>query len=385
MEQAEVVAELMLDGVVAEATVEPKPDRTDTRLAGPAVEDRVEANDVQVIVAVIVFRANHASRVAGVIQQLVVSAFRLGLVPRRRLGHAQHSWHQRRVDHELAVRIVPEKLVGAIHREHRRLVVQRVALAVGEVNANEQDVFFAGGPRYGRLLLGHRPQVYRRAGHLFGGDECSLPVGPRRRGIERTPFTGQRKDGLIRRETQHGFLGGGKLPGRLISDRHLPTEHNAVHRQAPLRAKMRSAPEPARGQYTTVERECSLHLAGAMPHPTTGNRHGVLRQPLGVLLEMLGDGLRQPDKARNGALQGQSRLGCDQSQHQRLTPLGQSHPLCLQARPGLQRRRLVTSNPLVKLLDRAGDQRRAGKGKPNRGSAAKNGFSDYPHKRSHAR
>ena len=88
VEQAEVVAELMLDGVVAEATVEPKPDRTDTRLAGPAVEDRVEANDVQVIVAVIVFRANHASRVAGVIQQLVVSAFRLGLVPRRRLGHA---------------------------------------------------------------------------------------------------------------------------------------------------------------------------------------------------------------------------------------------------------------------------------------------------------
>ena len=155
--QAKVVAELMLDGVVAEAAVEPEPDCADARLAGPAVEDRVEANHVQVVVPIVVFRAEYPGGITAMGQQLIVTAFRLGLIPRRRLGHAQHSRHQCRVDRELAVRVVPEKLVGAVHREHRRLVVQWVALAVREVNANEQNAFFAGGPRYGWLLLGHRP------------------------------------------------------------------------------------------------------------------------------------------------------------------------------------------------------------------------------------
>ena len=253
MEQAKVVANLMLDGIVAEAAVEPKPDRADSRLAGPAVEDRVEADNVQVVVPVVVFRVERPGGVTALRQQIVVAAFRLGLVPRRRLGHPQHPRHQRHVDREFPIRVVAEKLVGAFHRERRRLVVERVALAVGEVHADEQDAFFAGGPRHGRLLLGHRPQMHRRAKRLLGSDEFLLPSGRRRRGVERAPRAGQRQDGLIRRKAKRGFLGGGKFAGRLVGNGHLPAKHNAVHRQATLGSKVRAPPQPARRQALTVQ------------------------------------------------------------------------------------------------------------------------------------
>ena len=244
--KAEVVADLVLDGIVAEAAVEPKPDRADTRLAGPVVEDRVEANNVQVVVAIVVFCVERLGGIAALRQQIVVAALRLGLVPRRRLGHPQHPRHQRGVDREFPVRVVAEKLVGAFHREVCRLVVQRVALAVGEINANEQDALFAGGPRHGWLLLGHRPQMHLRAKRLLGGDEFLLPSGSSSRGVERAPRAGQRQDGLSRRKAKRGFLGGSEFAGRLVGNGHLPIEHDAVDRQAALRAKVCAPPLPAR-------------------------------------------------------------------------------------------------------------------------------------------
>ena len=64
VKQSKVVADLVLDRVVAETAVEPKPDRADPRLAGPAVENRVEANNVQVVVAIVVFRVERLGGIA---------------------------------------------------------------------------------------------------------------------------------------------------------------------------------------------------------------------------------------------------------------------------------------------------------------------------------
>ena len=106
-----------------------------------------------------------------------------------------------------------------------------------------------------------------------------------------------------------------------------------------------------------------------MLRATAGNRHGVLRQPLGVLLKVTGDRLRQLGQARHGALQGQVRLRGDEPPHCRLAPLGQAHPLGHQARLVAHRGRLVAGEPLAKVRDRVSGQCRAGEGEAKRKAA----------------
>ena len=116
-----------------------------------------------------------------------------------------------------------------------------------------------------------------------------------------------------------------------------------------------------------------------MPRATAGNRHGVLRQPLCVLLKVTGDWLRQLGQTRHGALQGQVRLRGDEPPHRRLAPLGQTHPIGHQAWPVVRLGRLVPGEPLAKVRDRVGDERRAGEGEAKRKAAPTNMFTNGSH------
>ena len=116
-----------------------------------------------------------------------------------------------------------------------------------------------------------------------------------------------------------------------------------------------------------------------MPRATAGNRHGVLRQPLGVLLKVTDDRFRQLGQTRHGALQGQVRLRGDEPPHRRLAPLGQAHPLGHQAWPVVRLGRLVPGEPLAKVRDRVGGERRAGEGEAKRKAAPTNIFTNESH------
>ena len=132
---------------------------------------------------------------------------------------------------------------------------------------------------------------------------------------------------------------------------------------------MRAPLEPTRRQPLAVQLERALHVAVAMPRAAAGDRHGVFRQPLGVLLEVAGDRLRQLGQARHGVLQSQAWLRGDEPPHRRFAPLGQAHPLGHQARSVVRRGRLVTGEPLAKVRDRVGGQCRAGEGEAKRKAA----------------
>ena len=157
---------------------------------------------------------------------------------------------------------------------------------------------------------------------------------------------------------KRGFLPGRKLACRLICHRHLVPQHDAVHRQIFLRAKVRTTTVPARYQCPAIEHQAPFHLAESMPRSAAGHRHVVTGQALGMLLNVLRDRLRKPYKARNRSAQSHCRLNGDQPQHRRLTPLGQTLTLRHQPRLLGGRCRLVASQPDIKLTQRIGSDSR---------------------------
>ena len=192
MVQAKVMAKLMLDRVVGEPTVEPQSSRADTGLAGPAIENRVEADNIKIVIAVIVFCVKSHGRGAAMGKQFVVATFRLSLIPRHRFGHPQYLRHQHRLDRKFSVRIVLKEFVGSFHRERYSVVVERVSLAVRKIDAYEQNTLFTCGPCQGGFPFSHCPKTHLRTEHLLSGDKLLLPSRSGFSGVEYPPMPCQR-------------------------------------------------------------------------------------------------------------------------------------------------------------------------------------------------